>query len=311
MGLRRMGLRLTPATVGGTYSAMEGGRSSVAPFRYAQDRPPDRFSLFGPMKPAPMKPAPVKPAPMKPDEIIARLLYRDALMLILDKPAGLPVHSGPGGGPNLEQAFDALRFGLPKPPALAHRLDRDTSGCLVLGRQRKGLSRLGRLFAEGRIEKTYWAVVEGGPEADAGRIDLPLHKITNRSGWRMVVDARGREAVTDYTVLARFDGLAWLALHPRTGRTHQIRVHCAESGWPLVGDPAYGRAQGGRDGSVAGPLQLHSRAIVVPLYPSRAPIAAVAPPPPHMRTLLQKSGVFEEIAAGAADAAAAPMRAGT
>ena len=89
---------------------------------------------------------------MKPVDLLARLLYRDALMLILDKPAGLPVHAGPGGGENLEKYFPALRFGLPQPPALAHRLDRDTSGCLVLGRQRKGLSRLGKLFQAGQVE---------------------------------------------------------------------------------------------------------------------------------------------------------------
>ena len=84
----------------------------------------------------------------------ARLLYRDGLVLIIDKPAGLPVHAGPGSGPALEQGFEALRFGLPRPPALAHRLDRDTSGCLVLGRHRKALARLGRLFAQNRVEKT-------------------------------------------------------------------------------------------------------------------------------------------------------------
>ena len=101
--------------------------------------------------------------PLSPEQIQARLLYRDGLILVLDKPAGLPVHAGPGGGPNLEQCFDALRFGLPAPPGLAHRLDRDTSGCLVLGRHRKALSKLGRLFQGGLVDKTYWAVVVGAP----------------------------------------------------------------------------------------------------------------------------------------------------
>ena len=105
---------------------------------------------------------------MTPEEMLKRLLYRDALMLIIDKPAGLPVHAGPGGGPNLEQDLDALRFGLPNPPGLAHRLDRDTSGCLVLGRQRKGLSRLGKLFQEGLVEKTYWAITTGYPKEAEG-----------------------------------------------------------------------------------------------------------------------------------------------
>src|SRR5579863_4571845 len=103
-----------------------------------------------------------------------RVLYRDGLILVVDKPAGIAVHAGPGGGPHLEHWFPLLRFGLPRPPALAHRLDRDTSGCLVLGRHPKALRRLGRLFAEGRVEKVYWAVVAGVPAAPEGRIEAAL-----------------------------------------------------------------------------------------------------------------------------------------
>src|SRR5947208_4670599 len=111
---------------------------------------------------------------MTAEEIVARLIYRDGLMLVIDKPAGLAVHKGPKGGQSLEDYFDALRFGLPRAPALAHRLDRDTSGCLVLGRHRKALAALGRLFKTGSVGKSYWAVVQGGPEASEGRIELPL-----------------------------------------------------------------------------------------------------------------------------------------
>src|SRR5947209_11518402 len=110
---------------------------------------------------------------MTAEEIVARLIYRDGLMLVIDKPAGLPVHKGPKGGESLEDYFGALTFGLPRAPALAHRLDRDTSGCLVLGRHRKALAELGRLFKNGRVGKIYWAVVEGGPAEVAGRIVLP------------------------------------------------------------------------------------------------------------------------------------------
>src|SRR5581483_5497331 len=99
---------------------------------------------------------------MTPEEMVSRLLYRDGLMLVIDKPAGIAVHQGPKGGDNLERHFDALRFGLPRPPRLAHRLDRDTSGCLVLGRHRKALERLAALFKQGRVEKVYWAVVCDG-----------------------------------------------------------------------------------------------------------------------------------------------------
>src|SRR5271170_7117720 len=124
------------------------------------------------------------------------VLYRDGLILVIDKPAGIAVHPGPGGGPNLESGFDGLRFGLPHPPALAHRLDRDTSGCLVLGRHPKALRRLGKLFAEGNIEKVYWAVVAGTPAEPEGTIDAPLKKETRRTGWRMEVAPDGQRAVT-------------------------------------------------------------------------------------------------------------------
>src|SRR5215475_4177362 len=108
---------------------------------------------------------------MNPEEIVARLLYRDGLMLVIDKPAGFAVHKGPKGGESLEDYFDALRFGLPRAPALAHRLDRDTSDCLVLSRHRKALAELGRLFKTGKVSKTYWAVVENGPKENEDRID--------------------------------------------------------------------------------------------------------------------------------------------
>ena len=143
-----------------------------------------------------------------PDEITARLLYRDGLMLVIDKPAGFAVHKGPKGGESLEDHFGALRFGLPRAPALAHRLDRDTSGCLVLGRHRKALAELGRLFKSGRIAKTYWAVVEGGPVEDEGRIDLPLGRKDATRGWWMKHDPQGQPAVTTWKVLGRAQSLA-------------------------------------------------------------------------------------------------------
>lgn len=233
------------------------------------------------------------PPIMTPDELQARVLYRDGLVLIIDKPAGIPVHQGPGGGPNLEQGFDALRFGFPKPPALAHRLDRDTAGCLVLGRHPKALRRLGKLFSEGRAAKTYWAVTVGVPAEPQGRIEAPLLKIsTRRDGWRMVVDETGQSAVTDYKVLGQADGLAWLELTPHTGRTHQIRVHCATAlGCPLLGDPQYATVESDRPGA---PMHLLSRAISLPLYPKRDPVGAVAPVPPHMAAALDKCGFTTE-----------------
>jgi tRNA pseudouridine32 synthase/23S rRNA pseudouridine746 synthase len=236
---------------------------------------------------------------MTPEEMVARLLYRDALMLVIDKPAGMAVHRGPKGGSSLEDHFDALRFGLPRAPALAHRLDRDTSGCLALGRHRKALAELGRLFKNGAIGKTYWAVVEGGPPEDTGRIELALGRLDVARGWWMKPDPNGQPATTAWQVMGRSAptgganstaGLTWLALEPLTGRTHQLRVHCAAMGWPIVGDPIYGTAP-----RADGPgLQLHAREIVVPLYKKRAPIRVTAPMPPHMVERLRACGWREE-----------------
>ena len=225
---------------------------------------------------------------MTPEQLLARVLYRDALMLIIDKPAGLAVHPGPKGGPNLEDLLDDLRFGLPRRPELAHRLDRDTSGCLVLGRHHRALRRLGGLFAAGRIDKTYWAVVEGVPPAEAGRIDLPLGRRNKERGWWMKVDPEGQPSTTDYRVLGRDGGLTLLELRPLTGRTHQLRVHLAALGCPVRGDPIYGAA---RAPSPAAPLHLHARAIAVPLYANRPAIAATAPPPAHLRAALRACGL--------------------
>jgi tRNA pseudouridine32 synthase / 23S rRNA pseudouridine746 synthase len=223
---------------------------------------------------------------MTPEEMVARLLYRDGLMLVLDKPAGFAVHRGPRGGESLEDHFGALRFGLPRAPALAHRLDRDTSGCLVLGRHRKALESLGKLFKQGKVGKTYWALVQGGPSENEGRIDMPLGKRDDSRGWWMKPDPAGQPAVTTWTVMGRAEGKTWLALEPLTGRTHQLRVHCAESGWPIVGDTIYGNAP-----RAGGPgLQLLSRDVVVPLYKNREPVKVTAPVPAHMREGLLACG---------------------
>jgi tRNA pseudouridine32 synthase/23S rRNA pseudouridine746 synthase len=227
---------------------------------------------------------------MTPEEMVSRLLYRDGLMLVIDKPAGLAVHPGPPstdkGKECLQHYFGALRFGLPRPPALAHRLDRDTSGCLVLGRHRKALAQLGKLFKTGAIDKVYWAVVEGSPEADEGTIDLPLGRLDATRGWWMKHDPSGQPAMTKWRVMGRGKNCTWLTLEPLTGRTHQLRVHCAEMGWPIVGDAIYGNAP-----RTGGPiLHLHAREIAVPLYKNRDPIRVVAPVPEHIHERLAACG---------------------
>src|SRR5215470_5982316 len=190
---------------------------------------------------------------MTSEEMLARLLYRDGLMLVVDKPAGLPVHRGPKGGDAFEDYFDALRFGLPRPPALAHRLDRDTTGCLVLGRHRKALALLGKLFKQGKVGKCYWAVVENGPEADEGRIDIPLARRDEARGWWMKPDPHGLPSASTWKVMG----------------------HCAEMGWPIVGDNIYGGAP--RTGGP--PLHLHSREVTVPISKNKPPVTVTAPVP--------------------------------
>ena len=223
---------------------------------------------------------------MTEDEMAALVLYRDAMMLVLNKPAGLAVHRGPkaafGKHEALEPHFDKLKFGLPRAPALAHRLDRDTSGCLVLGRHRKALEDLSQLFRTGGIEKTYLAVVEGKPDQQEGLIDLPLQKRDVQRGWWMKVDPAGLPSQTRFHCLGTQAGLSLMALQPLTGRTHQLRVHMAEMGWPILGDPVYGLAP--RQGGPA--LHLHAASVTVPLYKNKAPIVVKAPLPALLQDTL-------------------------
>ncbi|HEX2652667.1 MAG TPA: RluA family pseudouridine synthase [Xanthobacteraceae bacterium] len=257
---------------------------------------------------------------MTPEEIERRVLYRDALMLVIDKPAGFAVHRGPKGGESLEDYFEFLRFGLPRTPALAHRLDRDTAGCLVLGRHRKALAHLGLLFKHGRIGKTYWAVVEGGPEADEGRIDLPLGRLDPSRGWWMRPDPQGQPAVTTWRVLGRttahdvgvtssFEENVAPPPQPSPASGEGARLFSSERSlssqerqltWlalePLTGRthqlrvhcsamgwPILGDAIYGSAPQFGGPgLHLQAREIVVPLYPKRDPIRVTAPLPAAM-----------------------------
>lgn len=218
-------------------------------------------------------------------------------MLVIDKPAGLPVHAKPGtkkgeGGESLEDYFDALRFGLPRPPALAHRLDRDTTGCLILGRHPKALRKLHKLFLEGKVGKTYWAVCRGVPAQLSGTIDAPLKKGAEKKGWKMSVAEPGDEdalaAVTTYRTLATKDGVSFIEAKPKTGRTHQIRVHLASIGAPIIGDPLYGDLSAE---DRASPVMLHARRVIIPISKNGEPVVVEAPAPDWMAHAMTAIGV--------------------
>lgn len=220
---------------------------------------------------------------MTSEEIMARVLHRDGLVIVIDKPAGLPVHPGHGGGETLADHLDALRFGMRHKPQIAHRLDRATSGCLALGRHPKALAKLNAMFAEGRVEKLYWAIVSPAPVEDEGTIEAPIGPVSPRTPWRMRVDPQGLPARTRWRVLARDGTRAHLALVPETGRTHQLRVHCAAEGFPILGDTLYGDAPRGAD------LQLHARALTLPMSRTKS-LHVEAPAPAHMAEVLGSIG---------------------
>lgn len=207
------------------------------------------------------------------------ILFRDKRFVVVDKPAGLAVHAGPSGGPSVEDWFGGLSS-RKDGPWLAHRLDADTGGCLVIALRRAPLIAAQALFAAGQVRKTYWAIVQGQVTGDHGTVTASLRRVTTPKGWRMIVDAQtGQPATTGWRVLGRTDAATWLELHPRTGRTHQIRVHCSSLGTPVLGDERYGARPG--------PLHLLARAIHLPLDP---PVDAIAPPPDHMRAALKACG---------------------
>ena len=204
------------------------------------------------------------------------ILFQNRDYVVIDKPAGLAVHPGPQTPHSVEDFFPALsrrRNG----PWLAHRLDADTSGCLVIALRRAALHAAQAEFAAGRARKTYWAIVQGAPPSAQGVTQAALAKRTAQAGWRMVVSTDGQPATTAWRMLGQAGGLSWLELQPATGRTHQIRAHCAHLGCPLLGDPIYGDGQGR--------LQLLARSIALDL-PDR--LSAVAAPPPHMRQHLDR-----------------------
>jgi len=202
-----------------------------------------------------------------------RVLTIDGEAIIIDKPAGLAVHPGARTRESLEDYLHHLRFGFQRLPLPVHRLDRDTSGCLLLARNPKAHKAFQRAFEEKRVGKTYVAVLDSVPDAESGTVEMALGKVsTAAEGWRMVEDIRGKAAVTHWRVAAVRDGRAVVVFTPETGRTHQIRVHAASGiGIPIQGDPVYGLGKG--------PMLLHALSLRVERG-AKPPIEATAPLPP-------------------------------
>ena len=218
-------------------------------------------------------------------DLEAAVLYRDDWVICLNKPAGLAVQGGTRQARHLDAWLDSLRYGAEERPRLVHRLDKDTSGVLLLGRTRLAAQRLATTFRSRAARKFYWAAVTGVPDRRQGKIDVSLAKRPTRSGEKVVADSGfGKSAITLYSVVEVFGReAAWLALQPLTGRTHQLRAHCAALGTPILGDRKYGARQPFRAPEVANRLHLHARSIEIP-HPGRKDemLTIVAPLPAHM-----------------------------
>lgn len=208
------------------------------------------------------------------------ILYEDGEALVIDKPAGLPIERPRAGGPSLEDRASELRLGFARSPVPVHRIDTDTSGCLLFARNPKALKRFNAAFEARQVDKVYLGVVAGPVAGEAGTIELALTKISSaEKGWRMIPAKKGKPAVTHWRKLAERNGLTLVEFRPETGRTHQIRVHAlAGLGHALLGDPVYG------DGSGAGRTMLHAAALTVQRE-GKPPIAAQAPLPADFAAL--------------------------
>ncbi|MDA8253162.1 MAG: RluA family pseudouridine synthase [Rhodospirillales bacterium] len=247
-----------------------------------------------PPLPAAAAPPPDVPPPDARNraELERMLLYRDDHLIVLDKPPGLPTQGGPGIARHLDGMLAALATAAGDRPRLVHRLDRDTSGVLVVARSPGVAAKLAAAFRTRAVEKTYWAVVVGRPVPVAGRIDVPLVRHDPGIGGARVAPATDADrdaarAITEYRTLDHAGRrLAWLELSPLTGRTHQLRVHCAAIGAPILGDAAYGVAP--LEG-LSPLLHLHARRLVLP-HPAGGTLAVEAGLPPHMAATFRALG---------------------
>ena len=240
-----------------------------------------------PPLPAPPAGAPAVPRPRPAvDEATARMLrdcvlYKDDDVIALNKPPGLAVQGGTGmADRHLDAMLDALTFDARERPRLVHRLDKDTSGVLLLGRSATAAAKLAAAFKSRDARKCYWALVVGVPRPAMGRIDAPLAKLGIPGAEKVAVDEEdGRRAVTYYRVVAAtLKRAAWLEMEPRTGRTHQLRAHCTLLGTPILGDGKYGGKEALIEGTgLSRKLHLHARALRLPHPRTGRMIEFVAP----------------------------------
>jgi len=252
--------------------------------------------------------APARPA-LGADEIAfveAMVLHRDKDAILIDKPPGLAVQGGTGTKVHLDGLLDGLADEKGQRPKLVHRLDKDTSGILLLARSARAAAFFSKSFAGRTARKTYWALVVGLPEVREGQIDLAIAKQPGSGGEKMHPDPEGLAARTRYRVIDRAgNAAAWLELQPLTGRTHQLRVHMAAIGHPIVGDGKYGGQAAFLTGAISRKLHLHARALRID-HPAGGCIEGAAPPPPHFAQSLAALGFDPELAE--APPKAAPAR---
>jgi len=215
------------------------------------------------------------------------ILYEDAEALVIDKPGGLPLETPRAGGRSLGDRLDELKFGFERAPVPVHRLDTDTSGCLLLARNPRALKKFSAAFEARLVEKRYLGILAGEIAEDEGTIELALTKISSAAdGWRMIPARKGKPSITHWRRLAVHGGLTLVEFRPETGRTHQIRVHAASGlGVPLLGDPVYGA---GPTGS-AKRTMLHAAGLTV-TREGKPPIAATAPMPADFAALGFRDG---------------------
>lgn len=251
---------------------------------------PGQVIRIPPIDPTGERPTPTERRPVSAadtDKLRKSVLHMDDLVIVIDKPSGLAVQGGTGTAKHLDGMLDALKFDLPERPRLVHRLDRDTSGVLVLARTGRAAALLADAFRQKTTRKIYWAIVAGRPKIPQGRIDAALAKRLGRQGERVMTvdqdDEDARRAVTLYTTLDTAGAKAsWLALWPVTGRTHQLRAHCALIETPILGDGKYGEFGADMGDSVAKRLHLHARSIEIP-HPDGGILKVTAPLPKDLR----------------------------